>query len=213
MTRIKICGITNETDALVAIELGAHALGFITVEESPRYVTPARYQEILTSIQGSMGPFVTHVIVAKSVSHESLEYGPGCLQVYEDSENAPHYSGRLVRAFRIKDAYDVESASSFENADAVHLDTYHEKMLGGVGKAFDWELAANVRERAKRPVILAGGLTPDNVASALERVRPHAVDVSSGVESKPGTKDLGKLKAFFEAVREWDRAQDVAERR
>jgi phosphoribosylanthranilate isomerase len=102
----------------------------------------------------------------------------------------------------------AEIAAYSDPVGAILLDTYHKDMLGGSGEAFDWSLAARVKALTDRPIILAGGLTPENVKEALDAVRPYAVDVASGVEASPGVKDHAKLKAFIRAVREWDLAQE-----
>src|SRR5205085_10023244 len=119
-----------------------------------------------------------------------------------------YYEGwRYIRAFRVKDESILQDIENYAYADAVGaylLDTYKVDALGGSGKTFQWELAVEVKRLTKKPIILAGGLTPENVGDAIARVRPYAVDVSSGVEAEPGRKDHAKLKAFFEAVRRAD---------
>lgn len=195
MTRVKICGITSVGDALLAVELGAHALGVIGVASSPRFSTPAVAREIVRVA----GPFVPVVSVVRR-AQESPGVGEAWTQFYE---GPPPVSLTGIRVFRIRDeASLVELAEYAEPVVALHLDAYHETALGGVGKRFDWHLAVKAKAlRPDLPLILAGGLTPENVADAVRQVRPYAVDVSSGVETEPGRKDPDKLRDFLIAVR------------
>jgi phosphoribosylanthranilate isomerase len=204
-TRIKICGITNLEDLHAAVEFGADALGFIFHPASPRYVGASPE---LPALLDECPPFVTRVAVCRSVSEVGgpLFGGFDAVQYYE---GAPGEWGKpprkAIRAFRIKDASSLEEIEPYaETASALLLDTYHSEKLGGSGETFNWELAVEAKRRFNRPVILAGGLTPENVGAAVTAVRPFAVDVSSGVEASPGVKDHGRLKAFIEAVREAD---------
>jgi len=119
---------------------------------------------------------------------------------------------RFVRAFRVRDASslkEIETYCAQFMPDAIHLDTYHKEKLGGSGEAFNWELAIEAKQRFTLPIVLAGGLTPENVEEAILRVRPYAVDVSSGVESEPGRKDHAKLRAFIQAVKRADARIEV----
>jgi len=201
VTRIKICGITNREDALAAVHFGADALGFIAVPESPRFVTP----ETVREVQQGLPPFVSRVVVAREIT-DAVGYSADCVQFYAGSENHPLL--RRIRVFRIKDEASLTELREYRYTPAAFLlDTYHEQALGGVGAVFDWSLAVEAKKIAGDiPIILAGGLTPENVAEAVRRVRPYAVDVSSGVEAESGRKDHDKLRRFIRTVREADLA-------
>ncbi|MBC8103095.1 MAG: phosphoribosylanthranilate isomerase [Cytophagales bacterium] len=207
MTRIKICGITNAKDAQAAVEAGADALGVIAVPESPRYVRPEDVHDVF----GGLGPFTPVVVVARTAADGSdyLAPYPGPIQFY-DGPRDPHRPA--IRVFRIRDSRSLtEIVDYVEPVDALLLDTFHETALGGVGHAFDWSVAVAAKSLLRgRKLLLAGGLTPDNVAEAVAAVRPFAVDVSSGVEAEPGRKDYGKLRAFIQAVRQVDLAHGVS---
>ena len=206
MTRIKICGISNGLDALMAAEAGADALGFIAVPGSPRFLPPEVYHEI----SAALPIFVKRVVVAHR-PEEAEEYLAEYVQHYEDTTDKSRIrrgAAWRIRAFRMRDESSLLEIQNFsEPVGAILLDTYHKGMLGGSGETFDWSLAARAKAMTDRPILLAGGLTPENVQDALEAVRPYGVDVSSGVESAPGVKDHAKIKAFVRAVREWDLRQ------
>ena len=207
VTRIKICGITNERDALLACELGADALGFIGVRDSPRFVTPDAYHELAAALP----LFVPRVVVVPR-PEDAEGYLADYVQHYADTTDKAQFrrgSQWRIRAFRMHgDASLDELAAYADPVGAVLLDAYHPNTLGGSGATFPWDLAVRAKTLTARPVLLAGGLTPDNVQAALEAVRPYGVDVSSGVESRPGVKDPAKLRAFIRAVREWDLRQE-----
>ncbi len=206
MTRIKICGITNRPDALAAAEAGADALGFIAVPGSPRYVDTQEQFEISEDL-----PLFVRRVVVTQRPEEAEEYMLDYVQYYEETahwHNAVALRQERIRAFRMQGESSLREIETYtETIGAVLLDTYHKGMLGGSGETFDWSLAARAKALTDKPIILAGGLTPENVQEALEAVRPFAVDVSSGVESAPGVKDHAKIKAFVRAVREWDLGQ------
>lgn len=214
MTRIKICGITNLDDARAAIDYGADALGFICVRESPRYVLPETVREIARAIP----PFVAKVAVIRDVQ-DRLTCLPELYDIFQYYTNGgvikPDHEvqggGRLrtLRAYRIRDWDSLEEVeATYREAGAILLDTYHKAKLGGSGETFNWDIAIKAKARFATPLILAGGLTPDNVEEAVATVRPFAVDISSGVEAEPGRKDLSKLKAFIRAVRRADALLD-----
>lgn len=199
--RIKICGITNLEDALIATELGADAVGFIFYEKSPRFINPRTAALIIRELP----PFVATVGVFVNEPPEKLvdiakQAGVGCVQLHGDE--TPEYCAslglRTIKALRVKDAYVLNKLRSF-TVSGILLDTYKEGVPGGTGETFDWDIAAEAAKAGR--IILSGGLNPENVRQAIEKVRPYAVDVSSGVESKPGRKDHAKLKKFFEQVR------------
>ena len=208
VTRIKICGITNLDDALAAALYGADALGFILVPDTPRYIGD-RAPHILERLP----PFISTVAVIADLSTAPppnlAAYDFNAVQYYADRTTSASTFGarRLVQAFRIQDSYslkEIEAAVAQYRPHAILLDAYHPDTLGGAGKTFNWNLAVEAKERFGLPIILAGGLTPDNVGDAVRTVRPYAVDVSSGVEAAPGRKDHACLRAFMQAVRDAD---------
>ena len=205
VTRIKICGITNREDALLAVEQGADALGFIFVPQTPRFVgEQAGLEELLRSLP----PFVTRTAVC--TTEETLPVGLmerlDAVQFY--SPEFPDVPGKvMVQSFQIKDAGSldlIEEALRRRRPQAIHLDTYHKDKMGGSGETFNWELALAAKARFDLPLILSGGLTPENVGEAIATVLPYAVDVSSGVEAAPGRKDPARIRAFCRAVRAAD---------
>ena len=206
-TRIKICGITREQDLAAAVAAGADALGFVFYEPSPRYVTPGRAAQLMAQVP----PFVTKVglfVNAEArVVRETLERTPLDLLQFHGDEDAAYCSqfGRSwIKAARVKPGVDLlEYASLFARAPGASgllLDAYVEG-YGGGGKTFDWKL---IPHNLPLPVILSGGLHPDNVAEAVRAVRPWAVDVSSGVEAARGIKDAQKIIEFIAGVRDAD---------
>jgi phosphoribosylanthranilate isomerase len=205
MTKVKICGVTRLGDAERAVELGAWAIGLNHWERSPRRVDPARAAEIGQAMKRRCevaGVFVNPTLdeVAEAVENEDLtmvqlhgEEGPSFCD-----EVARRTGAKVIKALRVRSAADVKAADSFRT-DFHMFDAHQAGTPGGTGESFDWELAAG--RRSKVPLILAGGLRPENVAEAISVVRPFAVDVASGVESEPGIKDPVLLEALFEAVR------------
>jgi phosphoribosylanthranilate isomerase len=203
MVRIKICGITNLEDARLAAELGAHALGFIFYPKSPRYIRPDAAREIIRSLPPlvmTVGVFVDEE--AGVVKDIAATAGLDWVQLH--GQESPEYcrtlGRRVIKGFRIKDAHSLSLLPAYRGSvQAFLLDTYKAGTAGGTGETFDWTLARQAKKSG--PIILAGGLTPANVAQAIEAVQPAAVDVASGVEAGPGKKDPEKLRAFFEAVK------------
>jgi phosphoribosylanthranilate isomerase len=201
MTRVKICGITNLKDALFAAEAGVDALGFVFYAQSPRCITPDRVQEIILHLPpfvAKVGVFVNEELdrVKEIMAYCSLDYAQ--LHGDEMPEQVAALAPRAIKAVQVRSAADVERLSDYRAA-AYLLDAYHPTKHGGTGEAFDWELA--VEAKSHGPIILAGGLTPDNVADAIKRVHPYAVDVSSGVEAAPGIKDHQKVQRFIIAAK------------
>ncbi len=198
MTRVKICGITNLEDALAAVEAGADALGFVLAPEAKkrnRYIE----REAAFEIIGQLPPFVTTVAVTVNepiMSLAGLLTYFDCVQLHgeEAPEDCPP-SHVTIKAFRPGPGFGVSDMARYE-ARAYLLDAYHSEDRGGTGHQGDWELAAMAVATGK-PIILAGGLTPENVAEAVRAVRPYAVDTSSGVESAPGKKDHDRIRAFI----------------
>lgn len=202
MTKVKVCGITNMGDAALAADLGANALGFVFYKGSPRYIRKDMAKEIIHRLP----PFVSSVGVFVNEKEDRIkEISEFCcldlLQFHGDEspDFCSHFGKRLIKAFKIKNRKDLRSFSSYK-VSAVLLDTYYEDLYGGGGKTFNWQLASEAKRFTGR-VILAGGLTPDNVLEAIQTARPYGVDVSSGVESVPGKKDYAKLKKFIKMVK------------
>ena len=201
MVRVKICGITNRADALCAVENGADALGFIFYARSPRYIPPERAAEIVRGLP----PFATPVGVFVNEARERIDAilklaGLRAVQLHGDEppEACLGYSVPVIRAFRVGAGFDAAALRACP-ADAFLLDTAKAGLYGGTGEAFDWALAREAASCGR--IILAGGLTADNVAEAIRAVRPYAVDCGSGVEAEPGRKDHNKLAAFLCAAR------------
>jgi phosphoribosylanthranilate isomerase len=202
-TRVKICGITNLADAQAAVEAGADALGFIFYEKSPRRMTiPA-----VAEISKKLPPFVMRVGVFVNAPEELVtraigECSLGLLQFHGDEppEFCTRFGLMSMKAFRIRDAESLKELPKY-STEAWLLDAYSAENLGGTGEKFNWDLAVEAQKFGK-PVFLAGGLTPENVAAAVRKVQPFGVDVSSGVESSPGKKDHAKVCAFIANVRQ-----------
>lgn len=200
--RIKICGITRIEDALAAIAAGADAIGFVFYAKSPRAVTPAQARAIIAALP----PFVTTVGLFVDMPRAELtrllaEVPLDLLQFHGDEgpEDCAGYGRPYIKALRVKPGDDVAAAiSRYPAASGILLDTYVPGTPGGTGEAFDWSL---VPRDAAKPLILAGGLTPENVGDAVRQVRPYAVDVSGGVEASKGIKDAAKIQAFIQRAR------------
>ena len=199
---MKICGVTNVADALVAAEAGADMIGLNFYEQSPRYLTLATAVEIARALP----PFVLRVGVFVNppealVTRALGECGLSLLQFHGDepSEFCTQFGLMSVKALRIRDAESLNQLAKFQT-DAFLLDAHSQNGLGGTGEKFNWDLAIEAQKFGK-PIFLAGGLTPENVADAVKQVRPFAVDVSSGVESSPGKKDAAKVRAFIAAAK------------
>ncbi len=207
MTLIKICGITNVEDALESVRLGAHMLGFVFAE-SPREVGV----DTVRSIQRILAGDVKTVGVFTQESDEVLSIMDSCQLTYAQlhggqSEDFARRVGaeRVIRVARVSDKPSLEGLSRFAQAKYYLLDTYKKGIAGGTGETFDWDLLTQA-DPAGKPIILSGGLNSANVGEAVRKLRPFAVDVSSGVELCPGKKDHDKLKEFIDNVREADDA-------
>lgn len=200
-TRAKICGITRVEDALSAIEHGADAIGLVFYPPSPRHVSVAQAAEI----SAALPPFVT--VVALFVNPKKAEVTDvlsqvriDLLQFHGDEDEAACSQYRLpyLKAVRVKESTNlIQYAQTYSSAKALLLDAYSERVVGGTGQTFDWRL---IPKNMPLPIVLAGGLTSENVAEAIQQVRPYAVDVSGGVEQSKGVKDSAKIAAFMSAV-------------
>lgn len=199
--RIKICGITDPGDATAAVDAGADALGFIFYKKSPRYISPEEAEQIVIKLP----PFVTAVGVFVDETDEEVNRivklaRLGCAQLHgsETPVVCSRVEAKVIKALRVRDEKDIEGLRGY-CVSAFLLDTFKEGVPGGTGETFDWDLAVAAKDLG--PVILSGGLTPENVADAILKVRPYGVDVSSGVELSPGKKDHYNMRRFIEKAR------------
>ena len=202
MTRIKICGITRVEDGLAAARAGADAIGLVFYGKSPRHVEVAQAAQIARALP----PFVT--TVGLFVDPAAAEVEAVLRQLHLDllqfhGDEPPEFCGQFgvpyLKAKRVKEGVDlVQYAVRYREAKALLLDAYVEGVAGGTGQSFDWGL---IPAKLPLPVILSGGLDPQNVEAAVRQVRPWAVDVSSGVEQAKGIKDAAKIAAFMQGVR------------
>ena len=200
-TRIKICGITRVEDALHAIEAGADALGLVFYPPSPRYVSPEQAAQIAQKLP----PFVTVTALFVNPSVEEVQkvldsVRIDLIQFHGDEDDAfcSQFHKPFIKAIRVRQAQDVVAACvRFPSALALLLDSFKEGVPGGTGETFDWAL---IPAQITKPIILAGGLTVQNVAFAIAQVRPYAVDVSGGVEQSKGIKDASKVTEFINEV-------------
>jgi phosphoribosylanthranilate isomerase len=205
MTRVKICGITNLEDAEEAVRLGAWAIGLNHHPDSPRFCEPAEAARIGAAVKRRcevVGVFVNSSLdgVARAADEEGLTM----LQLHGDegpafcAEAARRTGAKVIKAIRVRSAADLRAAEAFRT-DYHLLDAHRAGTPGGTGESFDWGLAT--ARRSEVPVIVAGGLTPDNVVEAIAAAAPYAVDVATGVEASPGRKDHAMMAAFFDAAR------------
>lgn len=200
-TRVKICGITRIEDAIAAAQVGADAIGFVFDPKSPRHIHP----EQALKIARALPPFITVVGLFVNAAPDMIE---GVLQHVpldliqfhgnEKPEQCRRYHRSYIKAIHMQADVDLhEKARLYSDAMGLLLDTYQAETAGGTGRAFDWD---RVPSDLGKPLVLAGGLTPENVGAAIRKVRPYAVDVSSGVEQAKGIKDAKKISDFIEAV-------------
>jgi len=199
--RTKICGITSVEDALLAVSAGADAIGLVFYEQSPRYVSP----DVASDICKALPPFVC--VVGLFVNHTRADIVGICAQVplsllqFHGAENEADclgYGLPYIKAIQVRDAISVANAElAFPSAQGLLVDTYKAGVAGGTGEVFDWGL---LPENCAKPLILAGGLNPQNVRNAINQVEPFAVDVSGGVEREKGIKDRDKIISFIKEV-------------
>ncbi len=201
MIKIKICGITNLEDALASADSGADALGFNFYKKSPRCIEPEKAAEIIAQLP----PFVMPVGIFVNEREEKIReiQQLACLQALqfhgdESPEFCQRFGGRVIKAFQVKDKESLKNMAHY-HVGAFLLDSYRDGVRGGTGVTFDWHLAVVAKTFGK--VILAGGLTPENVAEAVKLVQPYGVDVAGGVEKEKGIKDHAKIKKFIAEVR------------
>ena len=201
IVKVKMCGIRSLDEALAAQELGVDALGFNFWDHSPRYIDPARAGAIIRELN----PFVACIGVfvnerAERVREIGQQLGLAAVQLHGD-ESAGYCSDlapvKSIKAFRVSDGFDPASVSGYR-VSAILLDAGVPGQFGGTGRTFDWRVALEVKKYGL--LVLAGGLTEENVAEAIQRVRPSAIDVCSGVEAEPGRKDLEKMTRFMAEV-------------
>jgi phosphoribosylanthranilate isomerase len=202
MIKIKICGITNIDDALAATNYGADALGFVFYPKSPRAVTPDTAKSIISSLP----PFITTVGVFVNEEPTNIEKilsytGLDIIQLHGfEPPEACSFNKKFIKAIRVKDLSDLTLLTRYKMASAFLLDTFSSESFGGTGQTFNWEIAIEAKKFGR--IILAGGLSPDNVEHAIRLVQPYGIDVSSGVEGDiKGKKDHKKLKLFIERAR------------
>ena len=202
-TRVKICGITTWDDARLSIDLGASALGFNFYPPSPRAISPAGAWDIIRRLP----PFVEPVGVFVNWPAQVVDALTRALRLHTvqlHGEESPDEVARLARVHRVIKAVRVgrgfrpSSLSHYRHADAILLDGFAPDLHGGTGRTFNWKLARLARRYGQ--IILAGGLTPENIAQAIRVAEPYAVDVASGIEARPGRKDPSRLRALFAAI-------------
>jgi len=203
MVRVKICGLRRAEDVAAAVAAGADALGFNFWNGTPRYIAPAEVVRILESVPPTVltvGVFVDEAL--ERVLDIAAETGLAALQLH--GSEPPEYLERLgsyvkIKAVKVGPDFQPEQLSRYRSASLFLLDGFVAGMVGGTGQTFDWSLAEKAKAHGK--IILAGGLTPANVADAVRRARPWGVDVASGVEEEPGKKDPRLIREFIQAVR------------
>jgi phosphoribosylanthranilate isomerase len=207
MTKVKICGLTNSEDALLACEFGADLVGFLFAEESPRFITPDEVKNIILKLPsdvGKVGLFKDHTleevkedVIFCQLDHVQL-HGSESPEFCRELRKILKTNGRditIIKTFKVKDTVLGISPNKYEDVDYYLFDTYHPKMMGGTGIRFDWNVLKEFS--GNKPFFVAGGLDPENVADAVAQLRPYGVDTSSGVEKVVGKKDKSKIKEFI----------------
>ncbi|WP_027853661.1 phosphoribosylanthranilate isomerase [Marinobacterium litorale] len=201
MTRVKICGISRLEDAQVAVEAGADAIGFVFYEASPRAVTPEQARDIIARLPAFVTTTGLFVNPEPELVEHALTAGIDLIQFHGDEQAGfcESFGRPWIKALRMKEGVDIAGlAAQYALGRGILLDAYRPGVPGGTGETFDWErIPAHMRSK----IILAGGLTPDNVAQAVKQVQPYAVDVSGGVEQSKGIKDAECISAFMSGVR------------
>lgn len=201
IVKVKICGITNYEDAAFALDMGADLLGFNFYEKSPRFITPEKAREIINKLSAFVdiaGVFVNESIEQIHKIHKICQLDWVQLHGDEDTEFCKqfrYHNVKVMKAIRVKDQNDVQSAEDYFT-DAILLDAFDPEKYGGTGLTFDWNVIGHINKR----VFLAGGINPDNAAEAAE-LGVYGIDVCSGIEAEPGKKDHNKVKKLFENIR------------
>lgn len=217
-TRVKICGITSVDDALTAIDAGADALGLVFYKPSPRYVDPRVAAEIIAKVPAFVTTMGLFVDASEDEILSTLAIAPVDFIQFHGNESVAQCEniGRpYIKALRVGSEEGGLYGQSLRNkmneytgARGLLLDTYQKGVPGGTGERFDWDQVPEPGPEDNQYIVLAGGLTPENVGDAIRTVQPYAVDVSGGVESAPGRKDAGRIRAFLDAVRKADSTLD-----
>jgi phosphoribosylanthranilate isomerase len=202
-TRVKICGITTWDDARLSVDLGASALGFNFYPPSPRAISPADAWNIIRRLPPfveAVGVFVNWPPLVVDALARALRLGAVQLHGGESPKEVAELGRRhhVIKAVQVGRGFRVASLSRYRGADGLLLDGFARGLHGGTGRTLDWKVARSARRFG--PIILAGGLTPENIAEAIRVAEPYGVDVASGVESRPGRKDPARLRALFEAI-------------
>jgi phosphoribosylanthranilate isomerase len=203
MTKVKICGLTNSKDAVKAVQLGAWALGFNFYKKSPRYLGAYKAQKIIAQLPPFVTPVGVFVNLKEGAVKQILDFCHIQTVQFHGDESAQFCKRfkknyKVIKAIRIAEDLNVEALKAFE-VDAFLLDTHDEKAYGGTGKTFDWTIARKVKN-LNVPIILSGGLHYNNVVTAIEEVKPYAVDTCSGVETSPGVKNEQSMREFIRRV-------------
>jgi phosphoribosylanthranilate isomerase len=204
MVKVKICGITSYEDARAAVEAGADALGFVFYDKSPRFINPVKAAGIISRLP----PFIQ--TVGLFVNEETAQVnwtadycGIDVVQLHGDEtpEDCLEVKRRVIKAFRVQKIISIDPLEKYQDYQVAGylLDAWSPDAYGGTGRTFNWELAQSAKQYG--PVILAGGLSPENIAEAIRVVQPYGVDVSSGVEAALGKKDLAKVKEFIRVAK------------
>ena len=207
--RIKICGINNLEDALLAAKLGTWAVGFIFYKESPRYIEPEKAILIVRELPDNIEKIAVFVdspinqiydIVSNAGFTQIQLHGNESVDFCIELIHRTHLP--VIKAIRVKNSDDLAEISKYKNiASAILLDTYSKAQFGGTGESFDWDIAKKASAYGM-PIILAGGINPDNISEAYSEIQPYALDICSGIEKYKGVKDHNKLRELFSAIKD-----------
>lgn len=204
MIKVKICGITNFEDAQTAVLAGCDMLGFVFYEKSPRYIRPDRAGDIISGLPGEVEKVALFVNEQKKTVIDILNQIKEIDILQFHGDETPDYCNafnkRIIKAIRVKNKDSIKQMASY-NVNFFLLDAFKKDVYGGTGENFEWKLAKDAKAY-NVPIILSGGLNPENVKEAIELVEPYAVDVSSGVEISPGRKDPELIKRFIQVVKQ-----------
>jgi len=205
VTKVKICGITNLDDALIASDAGADMLGFNFYEKSPRYIQPETARQIVEQLPASVLKVGVFVNVESTTMLKDMASGLGLELLQLHGDESPEYCAELseyqvMKALAVSEDFQPEDVSRYK-VDSILLDTSDRNLHGGTGRTFNWTIAQRVKGLVPK-LFLAGGLSPENVVEAVTLVQPFAVDTCSAVESSPGRKDYQRMRQFVQAVRD-----------